>query len=31
MLERVRDAIKRYGSVKVNTTFNGEFANDKRA
>ncbi|KYN14203.1 hypothetical protein ALC57_13587 [Trachymyrmex cornetzi] len=32
VLERVRDATERHGSVKVNTTFNGEFAtNDKRA
>ncbi|KYN30272.1 hypothetical protein ALC57_00259 [Trachymyrmex cornetzi] len=32
VLERVRDTIERHGSVKVNTTFNGEFAtNDKRA
>ena len=31
VLERVRDAIERYGSVKVNTAFNGEFAtNNKR-
>ena len=25
-LERVRDAVERHGSVKVNTVFNGEFA-----
>jgi len=32
MLERVRDAIEIYGSVKVNTAFNDEFAtNDKHA
>ncbi|KYN21199.1 hypothetical protein ALC57_06426 [Trachymyrmex cornetzi] len=32
VLERVRDAVERYGSVKVNTAFNGEFATkDKRA
>ncbi|KYN11288.1 hypothetical protein ALC57_16561 [Trachymyrmex cornetzi] len=32
MLERVRDAIERHGSVKVNTALNGEFATkDKRA
>ncbi|KYQ56415.1 hypothetical protein ALC60_04655, partial [Trachymyrmex zeteki] len=32
VLEQVRDAIERHGSVKVNTAFNGEFvANDKRA
>ena len=32
VLERVRDAVERHGSVKVNTTFNGEFATkDKRA
>ncbi|KYQ53617.1 hypothetical protein ALC60_01406 [Trachymyrmex zeteki] len=32
MLEQVRDAVERHGSVKVNTAFNGEFvANDKRA
>ncbi|KYN27445.1 hypothetical protein ALC57_03154 [Trachymyrmex cornetzi] len=31
VLERVRDAIERHGSVKVNTAFNGEFATkDKR-
>ena len=31
VLERVRDAIERHGSVKVNTAFNGEFAtNNKR-
>ncbi|KYN18339.1 DNA polymerase, partial [Trachymyrmex cornetzi] len=32
VLERVRDAVERHGSVKVNTAFNGEFATkDKRA
>ncbi|KYN22459.1 hypothetical protein ALC57_05141, partial [Trachymyrmex cornetzi] len=32
VLERMRDAVKRHGSVKVNTAFNGEFATkDKRA
>ena len=32
VLERVRDAVERHGSAKVNTTFNGEFATkDKRA
>ncbi|KYN29965.1 hypothetical protein ALC57_00581 [Trachymyrmex cornetzi] len=32
VLERVRDAVERQGSVKVNTAFNGEFATkDKRA
>ncbi|XP_011696249.1 PREDICTED: uncharacterized protein LOC105454956 [Wasmannia auropunctata] len=32
VLERVRDAIERHGSVKVNTVFNGEFTSgDKRA
>ena len=32
VLQRVRDAVERYGSVKVNTAFNGEFATkDKRA
>ena len=32
VLQRVRDAIERHGNVKVNTTFNGEFATkDKRA
>ncbi|KYQ59564.1 hypothetical protein ALC60_01413, partial [Trachymyrmex zeteki] len=32
VLEQVRDAIERHGSVKVNTAFNGEFvANNKRA
>ncbi|KYN19388.1 hypothetical protein ALC57_08281 [Trachymyrmex cornetzi] len=31
VLERVRDAVERHGSVKVNTAFNGEFATkDKR-
>jgi len=31
-LERVRDAVERHGSVKVNTAFNDEFATkDKRA
>ena len=31
MFERVRVTIERYDSVKVNTTFNGEFAtNNKR-
>jgi len=31
-LERVRDAVERHSSVKVNTAFNGEFATkDKRA
>ncbi|KYN21871.1 hypothetical protein ALC57_05765 [Trachymyrmex cornetzi] len=32
VLERVRDAVERHGSAKVNTAFNGEFATkDKRA
>ncbi|KYN29043.1 hypothetical protein ALC57_01534, partial [Trachymyrmex cornetzi] len=32
VLERVRDAVERHGSVKINTAFNGEFATkDKRA
>ncbi|KYN09985.1 hypothetical protein ALC57_17889 [Trachymyrmex cornetzi] len=32
VFERVRDAVERHGSVKVNTAFNGEFATkDKRA
>ena len=32
VLERVRDAVERHGSVKVKTAFNGEFATkDKRA
>jgi len=32
VLERVRDAVERHGSVKVNTVFNGEFATkDKHA
>ncbi|KYQ56130.1 hypothetical protein ALC60_04953 [Trachymyrmex zeteki] len=32
VLEQIRDAVERHGSVKVNTAFNGEFvANDKRA
>ncbi|KYN23183.1 hypothetical protein ALC57_04403 [Trachymyrmex cornetzi] len=32
VLERVRDAVERHGSVKVNAAFNGEFATkDKRA
>ncbi|KAG5342008.1 DPOM polymerase, partial [Acromyrmex heyeri] len=32
VLERVRDAVERHGSIKVNTAFNGEFAmKDKRA
>ncbi|KYN15673.1 hypothetical protein ALC57_12104 [Trachymyrmex cornetzi] len=32
VLERLRDAVERHGSVKVNTAFNGEFATkDKRA
>ena len=26
VLQRVRDAVERYGSIKVNTAFNGEFA-----
>ena len=31
VLERVRDAVERHGSAKVNTAFNGEFATkDKR-
>ncbi|KYQ59585.1 hypothetical protein ALC60_01386 [Trachymyrmex zeteki] len=31
VLERVRNAVERHGSVKMNTAFNGEFvANDKR-
>ncbi|KYN18651.1 hypothetical protein ALC57_09033 [Trachymyrmex cornetzi] len=32
VLERVRDAVERHGSIKVNTAFNGDFATkDKRA
>jgi len=32
ILERVRDAVERHGSVKINTAFNGEFVTkDKRA
>ena len=32
VFERVRDAVERHGSAKVNTAFNGEFATkDKRA
>jgi len=32
VLQRVRDAVERYGSVKVNTAFNDEFATkDKHA
>ena len=32
VLERVRDAVERHSSAKVNTAFNGEFATkDKRA
>jgi len=32
VLERVQDDVERYGSVKINTVFNDEFAaNDKRA
>ena len=31
ILERVRDAVERHGSVKVNTAFNGEFVKNKCA